>query len=186
MLCCSGSQFQLYYLLSEEFVLYSNYLSLWYIQSQKKLSVRNIKWVEFFQDYTFVLKYKVGIKNKATNALSRIVTILQSMSTEVVSFERMKDDYLDYPDFALIFQEVNTKNHWKYVDFVIKNGYLFRGYCLCIPRTYLWDFLIWELHARGLFRLFGHNKAISLVENWLYWPSLKRDMAIVLIQCHTC
>jgi len=38
-----------------------------------------------FQEYTFILKHCVVVKNKAVDALSRMVIILQAMSAKVVS-----------------------------------------------------------------------------------------------------
>ena len=59
------------------------------------------------------------------------------MSAEVVGFERVKDDYQSCHNFALIFQEVSKRNCQEYVDFMMRDGYLFRGCHLCIPRTSL-------------------------------------------------
>ena len=57
---------------------------------------------------------------------------------------------------------------------------------MCIPRTSLRDFLVWELHAGGLAGHFGRDKTIALVEDRLYWPLLKRDVARIVSQCRTC
>jgi len=73
--------------------LYSDHeaLPLKYLKSQKRLYARHNKWVDFLQDYTFVLKHKAGIENKVTDMLSRCVMILIAMSTEVTGFERLKE-----------------------------------------------------------------------------------------------
>ena len=57
-----------YYLLHQKFILYSDYGALRFLNSQKKLNPRYGHWVEFLQAYTFVLKHKAGIENKAANA----------------------------------------------------------------------------------------------------------------------
>jgi len=82
-----------YYLLQQEFILYSDHEALKYLNSQKKLNVRHNKWVEFLQDYTFVLKHKAGVENKVADALSRCVMILVAMSAEVIGFERLREEY---------------------------------------------------------------------------------------------
>ena len=38
-------------------------------------------------------KQRVGVENKAVNALSRRVSLLSVMSVQVTGFERLKDDY---------------------------------------------------------------------------------------------
>uniref|UniRef100_A0A5B7BML6 RNA-directed DNA polymerase n=1 Tax=Davidia involucrata TaxID=16924 RepID=A0A5B7BML6_DAVIN len=175
-----------YYLLPQEFVLYSDHEALKYLHSQRKLSQKHAKWVEFLQEYTFVLNHRAGVENKAADALSRVVLVLQSMSVHVIGFDRMKDSYANCPDFGIIFQAVRDGNRRDYVDFILRDGYLFRGFRLCIPRTSIRDFLVWEMHAGGLAGHFGRDKTISLVEDRFYWPSLKRDVARIVSQCRTC
>jgi len=70
-----------HYLLSQEFVLYSDHEALRYLNSQKRLNARHSKWVEFLQDYTFVLKHKACVENKIADVLSRCVMTLVTMST---------------------------------------------------------------------------------------------------------
>ena len=69
---------------------------------------------------------------------------------------------------------------------LLQDGYLFCSRKLCIPRTSLREFLVWELHAGGLDGHFGRNKTIEAVEHRFYWPSLKRDVARLIGQCRTC
>jgi len=59
-----------HYLLPKEY-LYSDHQVLCYINSQKMIGHRHIKWFEFIQEYTFVLKHCFGVDNKAANELSR-------------------------------------------------------------------------------------------------------------------
>ena len=68
------------YLIYKEFVLFSDHEALKYINSQKKLNYRHGKWVSFLQEYTFVLKHKAGVENKAADALNRVVYILTSLA----------------------------------------------------------------------------------------------------------
>ncbi|XP_058078579.1 uncharacterized protein LOC131226890 [Magnolia sinica] len=74
-------------------------MALRYLNSQKKLNLRHAKWVQVIQEYTFVLKHKVGIENKLVSALSHRVPLLHSMSIKVTGFEHLKKDYSSYPDF---------------------------------------------------------------------------------------
>ncbi|KAF2304621.1 hypothetical protein GH714_035811 [Hevea brasiliensis] len=73
----------------------------------EKLNEAKQRWVEFLNEYSFVLKYRSGVENKAADALSHIAIVLHEMSANVIGFEKMKDDYDTCPDFGLIFQEVN-------------------------------------------------------------------------------
>jgi len=53
-----------HYLLPQEFVLYADHEALKYLNSQKRLNARHSKWVEFLEDYTFVLKHKTRLKTR--------------------------------------------------------------------------------------------------------------------------
>ena len=59
-----------HYILPKEFVLYIDHQVLQYLNSQGKLNQRHLKWVEFLQSYTFVLKHRSGKSNKVVDALS--------------------------------------------------------------------------------------------------------------------
>lgn len=83
--------------------------------------------MKFLQEYTFVLKYKVGSKNKVTDALSQKVYILQTMSAQVIGFERLGDDYESCPDFGSIFHSLQGDQTTKSREYVLHDGYLFRS-----------------------------------------------------------
>ena len=68
--------------------------ALKYLNSQKKLNSRHGRWVEFLQDYTYILKHKDEVENRVVDALSRRRALLSVMSTEVVGFEKIKDTYV--------------------------------------------------------------------------------------------
>lgn len=51
-----------HYLISQEFILYSDHEALQFINGQHKLNRRHARWVEFLQAYTFHIKHKSGKK----------------------------------------------------------------------------------------------------------------------------
>ncbi|KAK8954863.1 hypothetical protein KSP39_PZI002830 [Platanthera zijinensis] len=160
--------------------------ALRYLDSQKKLGHRHAKWVEFMQEYHYVLKHRAGVENKPANALSRRITILHTMSARVEGFERIRHDYPECPDFGDIFSALSKDPPEPHEGFAISEGYLFFGPRLCVPRTSLRDFLIWELHAGGAAGHFGREKTIALVEDRFFWPGLKKDVTRVVRHCRIC
>ena len=68
-----------HYLMPKEFVLYSNNHALQFTNSQPKLNQRHVKWVEFFHNFTFVIKHTSGKSNKFVDALSRISLVMQKL-----------------------------------------------------------------------------------------------------------
>ena len=151
-----------HYLLPKEFIIFSDHEALKYLNSQQKLNARHARWVEYLQSYTFVLKHKVGSENRAADALSRRVTLLFTSQVEVLGFERIKEEYKDCLDFENIY--TNLTSHRSLGEYILQGGYLFKEAKLCIPRTSVRNFLIWELHAGGLAGHFGVHKIITLVE----------------------
>jgi RNase H-like domain found in reverse transcriptase len=79
-----------HYLISKEFILYSDHEALKFINGQHKLKPRHARWVEFLQDYTFHIKHKSGASNQVADALRRH-SLLSTMKVNVFGFEAIKD-----------------------------------------------------------------------------------------------
>ena len=54
-------RFLRFYLVPTEFVLFSYHQALRYLNSQKKLNARHTKWVEFCNEYSFVMVLKAKL-----------------------------------------------------------------------------------------------------------------------------
>ena len=135
-------RFWRFYLLPTEFVFFYDHQVLRYLNLQKKLKARHSKWVEFLNEYSFVINHRAGIENKAGDALSRLTITLHRMSAHVIGFDRLKDEYSACPDFGIIYDDVSNGNCHEYVDFLVENVYLLKVIKLCIPRTSFRDLLI--------------------------------------------
>ena len=88
----------------KEFVLFTDHVSLKYVNTQNKLNSRHAKWVSFLQGYTFVLKHKLGKRNKVANALSQRTILLTTMENQVNGFVVLKDLYVTYNNFREIVE----------------------------------------------------------------------------------
>ncbi|XP_028755185.1 uncharacterized protein LOC114714606 [Neltuma alba] len=127
-----------------------------------------------------MVKHCPGVENKVADALSRRIHVLNTLTVNVMGFDRLKDEYTSCLDFGIIYDEVKDGNRQDHVNFLIDDGYLFCGSRLCIPLMSLRDFLVWELHAGGLAGHFSIQKTTAMVEDRFYWPSLKHDVARIL------
>jgi hypothetical protein len=65
-----------HYLVPKEFVLYSDNQALQFITRKEKLNKIHAKWIEFMQNFTFVIKHISGNANKFIDALSRRCLIM--------------------------------------------------------------------------------------------------------------
>jgi len=97
-----------------------------YIYSQKKLNTRHGRWIEFLQDYTFTLRHKARVENKAADALSRQVFILTKMSTAVNGFERLKTKYESCSNFHEIYAKLKNKSTRDVGGFVLHDIFIYR------------------------------------------------------------
>ena len=81
-----------------------------------------------------MLKHKAGVENKVADALSRRLAILVAVSTEVLGFDRLKDDYETCPDFGEVYIGLRDGLFREQDDYLLQNGFLFRVNRLCVPR----------------------------------------------------
>jgi hypothetical protein len=175
-----------HYLIHREFIIFSDHDSLRHLNSQKRVNARHGHWVDFLQQYTFVLKHKAGTENKVVDALSRKICLLQTHTAHITCFEDLKEHYRADPDFGPIYKALLLGPYTLDGQYSIFYGYLFRGTRLCLPDLSIREFVIQELHAGGLAGHFGRDKTIVLVEDRYYWPKLKKQVSNVVKQCRTC
>ena len=90
-----------------------------------------MKWVEYLQKFTIVIKHKSGVTNRVVDALSRRCSLLTKMKVEVLGFDEMKELYDVDPNFSNMWRECrapNLANHiTKYDEYFIQEGMLFKG-----------------------------------------------------------
>ena len=76
-----------HYLFHREFVLYTSHDALKHLHSQDKVLARHASWIAYLQQFTFVVKHKVGVTNSFADALSRRTNLLTTMQLEVLGFD---------------------------------------------------------------------------------------------------
>ncbi|PKU68071.1 RNA-directed DNA polymerase [Dendrobium catenatum] len=172
-----------HYLLAKEFILFTDHEALRFLNSQKKLRSRHAAWSEFLAAFNFVIKHKAGSLNQVADALSRCHLILHVMQTKVVGLELLKENYAEDEDFSNIWIKCQEQ---PYKLFHIKEGYLFFGACLCIPRGSLRQAIISECHDGGMMGHFGRDKTLAVIQAKFYWPMLSRDVLRYVKSCSIC
>jgi RNase H-like domain found in reverse transcriptase/Integrase zinc binding domain len=172
-----------HYLISKEFVLYSDHEALKYINGQHKLKPRHAKWVEFLQAFRFSIKHKAGVLNTVADALSRRYSLISTMQVQVIGFDEFKNLYGDDPDFADIWQKCESR---PFQQFIRQEGFLFKGNRLCIPKCSLREAVITEGHAGGLAGHFGVDKTLAWLQDQFYWPRMEWDVTRFMGRCRTC
>jgi len=77
------------YLEGMTFIIRTDHKSLEHIPTQKHLSRRMVRWIEYLQQFNFKIEYKPGKENVVADALSRLYTIQVNVIQE--------DKYVDWP-----------------------------------------------------------------------------------------
>lgn len=174
-----------HYLIGKEFILYSDHQALKYLNSQKRISSNmHARWTTFLQKFPFQLVHKSGVQNKVADSLSRRAALLTMLRSELIGFEKLKEQYADGEDFADAWSKV--QNRQAAGEFHNHEGFLMRGNQLCIPRSSLREKLIRDLHGGGLAAHLGRDKTVAAVSERFYWPKLRRDVEKFVRRCHTC
>jgi hypothetical protein len=93
-----------HYLVPKEFVLYSDNHALQFMTRQEKLNQKHAKWVEFMQNFTFVIKHISETANKVVDALSRRCLLMQEFRVKNLGFDNLKEMYRDDPDFKEAYE----------------------------------------------------------------------------------
>ena len=139
----------------QPFILYTDHESLKNIHGQQKLNPRHARWVEFLQTSNFSAKYKTGKTNVIADALSRRHNLLAILEDRVLGLEMIKEQYAEDRDFSDLYIACKKEPQGL---FYIQQGFLFKGYRLCIPKTPLRMLLVKEVHEGSLRRHFGIQK----------------------------
>lgn len=169
-----------HYLFHKEFVLFTDHDALKHMSSQDKVSSRHASWFAYLQQFTFVIKHKAGSLNKVADALSRRHSLLSSLHVSITGFEVLPELYPSDPFFGKIWRDIQHELH---PDYLIFDGFLFRGTQLCLPDCSLRLQVIRELHGEGHV---GRDRTIELVIASYFWPTLRRDVERFIVRCGTC
>ena len=125
-----------HYLLSQVFELVTDHKSLKWIFTQPDLNMRQRRWVEFLQEFSFEIKFRPDKENQAANALSRRVVALAISLVNSTLPEEIQSDILADEFFGLLIPKIqNLEKQKPLEDYELKEGLLFFKGRLCIPRT---------------------------------------------------
>jgi hypothetical protein len=153
------------------------------------LNQKHAKWVEYMQNFTFVIKHISGTANKVADALSRKCLLLQEFRVKTLGFENLRDMYAGDTDFGEAYEAVENpvlRDRSPWINYMIQEGLLFRGNQLCIPNCSMRENLVKEKNSGGLAGHFGHDKTFEKLSESYFWPGMRVDVKRFVDRCRIC
>ena len=169
--------------MSKEFIIHTDHETFKYLKSHHKLNKRHAKWVEFLEQFPYIIKYKKGKSNVVADALSRRYTLLAKLGSQILGFDNICELYSHDPFFASIYFACFNMSQG---GFYISNGYLFKEGRLYLPFSSHRKLLIIEMHEGGLMGHFGVAKTLAILKEKLFWPPMKIEIQKHCASCLTC
>lgn len=193
------------YLDGSHFTILSDHDSLKYLKSQKRLSKKQARWIDFLQEHDFDIKHIPGKKNAAADALSRRPDYAELNELMVSSFHLSDEDktlftqgYVSDKHFATIIEALNddrvrnqshTLQRYRLEDELLYFVEDFNEETkrLCVPNDKrLRAKLLWDHHDAVIAGHPGRDKMYAAINGSYYWPHMIRDIARYVKSCSTC
>jgi hypothetical protein len=177
------------YLMPKEFFLYTNNSALQFISSQPKLNQIHAKWVEFMQNFTFVIEHTSGKTNNVLDALSRINFLLQEIQVNILGFDGLKEMYKDDVYFKDVYETcenpvVSHRSQW--LDYMLHEGLLFKNIKLCIPKCLMRENLIKEKNNGRMSGHFGQDKTFAQENAFYFLSGMQNKETKFVEKCGIC
>jgi len=87
----------------------------------------------------------------------------------------LKNMYRDDQDFKEAYEATKNlvlRDKIPWIEYMIQEGFLFRGNQLCIPKCSMRENLLKEKHSGGLAGHFGHEKKFVKLNESYFWPGM--------------
>jgi hypothetical protein len=187
-----------HYLDGRRFTIITDHHSLTYLQTQPKLSKRQVRWITQLADFDFDIVYRPGKDNVVADALSRRPDHRVSDDKEDQSYlaglnlhqlhiggdllEEIRRAYVNDPECAAALKNPSTS------VYKIRHGLLYRpDDRLRIPKDdSIKGTLLFEAHDSILCGHVGVNKTARMVGQLFDWPNLRQDVRQYVSTCVGC
>ncbi|XP_062085564.1 uncharacterized protein LOC133791660 [Humulus lupulus] len=176
------------YLLGRKFLVRTDQRSLKFLLEQRLVASEHQKWLTKLLGYDFDIQYRLGLENKAVDALSRVshegelaaISILTVMSMADLKAHVMTD-----PQLSKLIKEVQTgqaKEGYTYIHGCLK----YRGRLVLPSSSPFIPILLQEYHGSNIGGDSGVLKTFQRVASDLYWQGMRRDIQEFVAACAIC
>ncbi|CAN6455602.1 unnamed protein product [Victoria cruziana] len=199
-----------HYLYGTKFDVFTDHKSLTYLFSQKKLNLRQRRWVEFLSDYDFQMRYHPGKANVVADALSRKT----QMTSTVVNIWKLTAQFAQWHPWpsdtgvtchALIEDDTTSRIFEAYKTDVLyermrirveqegsgmsvdEQGHIRYRRRIWIPSDLdLRNDVFSGLHSSRFSIHPGGTKMYREAKRCFWWPGMRKDIADFVAHCLIC
>jgi len=181
------------YLHGARFKIMTDHHPLKYLDTQKTLSRRQARWVEFMQEFDYEIAYIKGKSNIVADALSRQYKDVYHTSTSIVKkllaftlvdvseevLQNLEKEYMKDEQFKKMFISPSD-------SYTKKGKRLYFETRLCIPKGKIRETILHDNHESLLGAHRGSKKTLSLISRLFFWPSMKKEIFNYVKTCQKC
>ncbi|RDY04462.1 Retrovirus-related Pol polyprotein from transposon 17.6, partial [Mucuna pruriens] len=146
-------------ILPKESMIHGDHEALKHLRGQGKLNKRHAKWVEFLEQFPYIIKHKQGELNVVANASSRRHALIGMLETKMFGLDCIMELYE------------------KVIDFSRK---------LCMSANSIRQLLVKKAHEGGLMGHFGELKTYEVLSEHFFWPRMRKDVHHMCNKCLVC
>ncbi|GMF53989.1 unnamed protein product [Phytophthora fragariaefolia] len=200
-------KFRVHLLGSMPFVIYTDHASLRTATQSPHLSQRMTRWLSFFAEYNFEVKYKPGKQNALADALSRRpnyelahVTTVTSSIPDLIRASYASDDMcvallkaLGSKEFEDSEKELSARLRARLHRYAFDGGLLYYSTGsddlprVVVPHDEDLKYrILYEAHDTPLGGHLGREKTYSSVSLHYWWPNLCKWVGTYVRTCETC
>lgn len=184
-----------HYVQGAKFVVETDHQSLKYFQTQPDLSQKQVRWMEYLQQFDVDIVYTPGKTNIVADALSRRrhpdVDTINAMHVTTVNTDLLQQIQAGYATDALA-QSVISASSAAPSPYVLIDSIIYHGSDPAVRRVYVPDTgslrqdILREFHDIDICGHFGGDKTVDLLRRYFAWPRLRADVREYVSSCQIC
>ena len=194
------------YLHGKQFCVFTDHYPLRYLETQKQLSPRQVRWLELIVSFDFKIIPIKGKVNVVADALSRKDENKESDENHVSSLLARAIASTSVPNqvnmisFVEPPEELNSELKKEYLldpefknkldnppkNFTLENGLLFFKDRLCVPQGQYRLKLLHDKHEVPSSGHLGYKKTLKRVQEKYYWKNMSKTISDYVASCDIC
>jgi hypothetical protein len=185
-------------LLGHTFEVWTDHRTLKHFHTQRDMSRRQARWMEFLSQYDVTIHYLPGKQNNVADALSRLPTLGYNGIKTIVAATLNKRISSQFQLEDTLLQEIKTGYDTDLFTAKIQgassgmpnvtqtNGFWFIDDCLFVPKVKHVCELLFRI-AHDQLGHFSSTKSYHALRESFYWPNMRRDLENTYIPtCAEC